>query len=301
MAEKLGVIPVRDRTNDLVALYGNYQKQIISDLLELGAGDYTEIKAIQVQNRIRKKIDVLTKKAMKWSMVSVDQAYKVAADRTTAALNLLGSKKNRNFDQNKHKMAKSEYSKTITQDLATANYSIMDTVNAYIYYARTSSAALSAEFQAMQEYGFGPGDEILIDAIIAETIANELSVNEATKRINNLLLSRIIDGNLIAVKNRHYNLKYYSRMVARTRLRQAQTDAVRNYCQEYDNDLVQFSTHDNPCPVCAPLEGQVFSVTGRSKDYPVLSDDVSPPIHPNCEHNLNPTSERAIRIRAEFE
>lgn len=116
-----------------------------------------------------------------------------------------------------------------------------------------------------------------------------------------MILDRLMgilgEASFIEINGRNYNLKAYSELVARTTMREAQTDATKELCREYDNDLVQFSKHDSPCEVCAPLEGQVFSVSGTDPDYPELTDDETPPIHPRCEHNLNPTSANALRWR----
>ena len=105
---------------------------------------------------------------------------------------------------------------------------------------------------------------------------------------------QILDGKFVLVNGRRYKMKSYAETVARTRLREAQTKATKLLCEEYENDLVKFSNHDDPCPECEKYEGKIYSLSGTHPDYEQLTDDISPPVHPRCEHNLNPTSEEAI-------
>jgi hypothetical protein len=77
-------------------------------------------------------------------------------------------------------------------------------------------------------------------------------------------------------------------MVARTTTREAASVAAINECKEFDVDLVQISTHYPTCEICAPLQGKVFSISGKDKRYPKLTDEYRPPFHPNCRHVLTP-------------
>jgi hypothetical protein len=103
---------------------------------------------------------------------------------------------------------------------------------------------------------------------------------------------RIEDGNFIEINGRHYNLRKYSMLVARTEMRKSQSSGVLNSCKQYDNDLVEVSNHGTTTPICEPYEGNTYSLSGRTKGFPYL--DTSPPYHPNCQHFLIPTSEEAI-------
>lgn len=99
-------------------------------------------------------------------------------------------------------------------------------------------------------------------------------------------------------KIRKYKPTGYIKMVARTEMRNLQTAATLDRCGQYDNDLVQVSSHDNPCLICLPFEGQIFSISGKHPVYEKLMD--SPGYHPNCEHTLNPTTDTAIGIEKKY-
>lgn len=96
---------------------------------------------------------------------------------------------------------------------------------------------------------------------------------------------------------RRWTLSDYCNMCARTTARQAEVAAVLT---RDDWDLWQIVKIGSTCPVCAPLEGRVYSKSGTNPDYPPLSlafgkvDPAGPEslentylnIHPNCLHSL---------------
>ena len=96
---------------------------------------------------------------------------------------------------------------------------------------------------------------------------------------------------------RKWTLSDYCNMCARTTARQAEVAAVLT---ADDHDLWQIVKIGSTCPVCAPLEGRVYSKSGTNPDYPPLSlafGKVDPAgaeslentylnIHPNCLHSL---------------
>ncbi len=96
---------------------------------------------------------------------------------------------------------------------------------------------------------------------------------------------------------RQWSLQSYGNMAVRTTARQAEVAAVLT---ADDYDLWQIVKIGSTCPVCAPLEGRVYSKSGTSPDYPPLSlafgkvDPFGPEaltntylnIHPNCLHAL---------------
>lgn len=96
---------------------------------------------------------------------------------------------------------------------------------------------------------------------------------------------------------RRWSLRAYGNMAVRTTARQAEVAALLT---ADDHDLWQIIKIGSTCPVCAPLEGRVYSKSGTNPDYPPLSmafGKVDPAggdnlantwlnIHPNCLHML---------------
>lgn len=96
---------------------------------------------------------------------------------------------------------------------------------------------------------------------------------------------------------REWSLQAYGNMAVRTTARQAQVAAILT---ADDHDLWQIVKIGSTCPVCAALEGRVYSKSGTDPDYPPLTlafgkvdpagaDDLTNTylnIHPNCLHSL---------------
>lgn len=96
---------------------------------------------------------------------------------------------------------------------------------------------------------------------------------------------------------RTWSLQSYGNMAVRTTARQAQVAALLT---ADDHDLWQIVKIGSTCPVCAALEGRIYSRSGTNPDYPPLtlafgkvdpsgSDDLTNTylnIHPNCLHSL---------------
>ena len=97
---------------------------------------------------------------------------------------------------------------------------------------------------------------------------------------------------------RRWSLHTYGSMVLRAASRQAEILAVLT--ENPDHDLYQITRHGTTCPLCAPLEGRVYSRSGLDPDFPPLTaafgkmDPAGPDslanswlnIHPNCLHQL---------------
>lgn len=97
---------------------------------------------------------------------------------------------------------------------------------------------------------------------------------------------------------RKWSLSGYCIMATRTTSRQAQILSVLT--TDPEQDLFQITSHGTTCPVCAPLEGRVYSKSGQDPDYPPLAaafgkvDKEGPDtltntylnIHPNCLHAI---------------
>jgi hypothetical protein len=97
---------------------------------------------------------------------------------------------------------------------------------------------------------------------------------------------------------RNWGLQDYCNMATRATARQAEVSAILT--ADPDHDLYRIVKLGSTCPICAPLEGRVYSRSGTNPDYPPLasafgkidpngSNDLSNTylnIHPNCLHAL---------------
>lgn len=87
----------------------------------------------------------------------------------------------------------------------------------------------------------------------------------------------------------------YAAMLARTS--RIETENVNGFINALEDgtDLVQCIGQSPTCELCAIYHGRVFSITGKSKDYPPLYDGDNSPlrngynaIHPNCRCQFIP-------------
>lgn len=108
---------------------------------------------------------------------------------------------------------------------------------------------------------------------IAKTVKNNFSDNGFT-----VLIDR---------GGREWQLGRYSEMVTRTHINKAANEAVINRMGDFDVDIVEVSSHGAIDEACAEQEGELYSISGNSQNYPPL-DGNEPPYHPNCTHNLIP-------------
>lgn len=114
------------------------------------------------------------------------------------------------------------------------------------------------------------------------------------------MLNKIKDGKIINItmkngKERNYDAKDYAELVTRTRMRESETNATKQTALAYDTDLVQVSSHNTNCDICAEYEGKVYSIGGISNDFPPLDEE--PPFHPNCKHLLIVTFRKVLEMR----
>jgi len=137
------------------------------------------------------------------------------------------------------------------------------------------------------------------------------SVKTQQAYILEMLRKRGVKGPTVNVNGKMFSVEHYAMTVARTEGRVAQTAATEALCRGSGIGKVMFSNHADPCPECAKLEGMVFDLgeaeftfaDGKTKlmktpnveGDPLLSDEYRPPIHPNCEHNLDPVPTSVVQ------
>lgn len=147
-------------------------------------------------------------------------------------------------------------------------------------------------------------DDELRKAALESTIYGEaIGKNAITTSVTmeSTLRSKGVTG-FVDKAGRHWSLKDYCNMATRTTQHQAEVAAILSMDE---HDLYQITSIGSTCPICAPLEGRVYSKSGTNPNYPPLSlafgkidpngsDDLSNTflcIHPNCLHALAPYTE----------
>lgn len=88
---------------------------------------------------------------------------------------------------------------------------------------------------------------------------------------------------------RRINIEYYTKIVVQSAMVQARNSAVLFKCKQLNIDLVRVTYTSNPCPICKPIEGKIFSISGNHPQYPKLPfHKTYLSLHINCLHYLLP-------------
>lgn len=313
---KLALIPKEKMIRSLVAAYVRAGRRVINILRDLSPEDYSEVAGAIALAQVRSAVIELNATAIMWSSRSIKAAYEEAKTVARMRLEMIGAKKPKRSTRqpDRHTRAINKQAAVMAEDLLKANWKILNTAEKFIGVVAYAARQLQrySVSTALASQAFSP-DEVqdMIDSTVRQALRTTSKYNAGTAHLTSKTIARKIMSKLMGHlegqdfivikgkdgKERNYNLRSYSEMVARTRMREAQSKATIEMCKDYDNDLVQWSQHSEPCPDCALLEGQIFSISGKHPEYPALTGDVEPPLHPNCEHNLNPTSDNALHWR----
>ena len=314
---RLGLIPKEAMIKRIGSAYAGASRSIVSILRGLDPGSYTATAGGAALARIRAIVEQLNMRAAEWARRSVKAAYQESRGIAETRLEAIGAERPHQKKDAKAGSAKSTGGKIhdraiaravkrTTRDYLKANRTILITAGRYLSalayarkklddYREASVQAFTSE--AIKDYI----KKTVAGALVSKSKYNageaDLTSKDISAKIRAKLLDQIGGGDFIIVNGKSYNVKSYAELVARTRMRQSQTEAVKELCEAFDNDLVQIDRHDNPCEeICAEYQGKVFSISGNHPTYPELPDG-GPPWHPRCECSCSPTSETAIRWR----
>ncbi len=290
MPERLGRFPLQDRVQELERIYGIFAKEIALELTRVDVGDYKELSAMKTRKAIDRLIQMLNNSAIRWTRQAIPEAYNKARGISETRFAIMGINKSGEFQEKTHEQTiEHEETKTIN-DLIKANQSIKQNVATYLYLANSAARGLS-QFQA-----FDMRDEELIDDLLGDALRAGKSRGYAMRKVKSYYKERFGDAKFININGRNYEMRKYADLVAKTRLRVVQTEAVINSCNEYENDLVEVSDHGSEfIDICLDYEGNVYSLSGKHPDYPYLP--AYPPFHVRCQHHIRPTSEEALKAR----
>ena len=289
MPERFGLIADPKRVREIERFYDRAAIMIRNELMKLDVGNFSEIEIEKVQNKVNAIIKNMNKYVVRWSRDSVTEAYKNGMTTTRISLNILGAKRDPFFDQKTHRRTVDADEITTDDVYFRANESIKVNVGIYFYLLRKSHDDL------MQIQAFDLRDEEVIAGLLDDAIREGASRGKLEQLIRQHFRRELYEKKFININGRNYNLTKYAKMVARTRLRTVQSDAVKNVCAQYDNDLVHISDHGTTTPICIPYEGNDYSISGKTPGFETL--DRWPPFHPNCQHYASPTSVEAIEVK----
>lgn len=140
----------------------------------------------------------------------------------------------------------------------------------------------------------------LSDAInesVNEAIRDKISTGETLRQAQANITLRLEQQGIRSVqiirngRITNMQLEHYASMVARSTTAEVTNQAVLSRVVSVNGDLVKMTSHFGSCPICFPLQGRVYSITGKTPGYPQLEQAYSggfANIHPNCKHRIVP-------------
>uniref|UniRef100_A0A6M3MAT2 Putative capsid protein n=1 Tax=viral metagenome TaxID=1070528 RepID=A0A6M3MAT2_9ZZZZ len=269
-------------------VYGEASREIRQELRSIDILTFNAEKADDIKKKTRRLTLALDIAAKNWTESELAKQYLLGARRARVALEVLGKKPRGAAGTPTGRLLQDKALETLVK----ANVSIRRTVgqflDAALFGAQKVRSAQIQEFD--REETLRQFVEMGEEAIVAEISRGELS-----KKVFDYLLGQIDEEGFIEVNGKFWNPRKYTKLVARTEMRKAQTAATKDICQQYNNDLIQVSDHGTDCEICKEIEGNIYSLSGRDLEYPMLPIDV--PAHPNCLHSVIPTSREAVEAR----
>jgi len=277
---------------NLERVYREAGRSLRGDLFSIDLMRFNDIEATKIRRNASLTVAALNLAAAQWVGTTLVESGRVAERRSRTALEILGKKPKRPQITDPGYNSREKALETLIK----ANGSIRTTVDKYLSISLVAAHQLRSS--QIQEFRYLDVADIL-DELALEALAKGESRGWLMKKILESLRALLEADEFIEINGRTYKMSKYAKMVARTELRNVQTDVTLDLCRQYENDLVQWSDHKTECEICEEYEGKIYSISGTHPKYPLLEAD--PPIHPNCQHNIMPTSEEALEIRKQYE
>lgn len=287
-------VQVTKRTANLVEAYRKGGREIAAALLAL-ADDYSDRAAGATRRLIDRTVTALGLMAARFCKTEIASSHSTASKLAEAAIGK--DYKLRDIDRKARMERQMEKSLRFFTEAGDSVRRQTGQIIGAIAAAERALAKTDFKLRATIQETEPIGEfSFPIEEIIGETVAEKEGVNYAKRLIKQRLRDKVEEAEFVEAGGRIFGLAYYAELVARTELMNAFTQGTLDTMEEYGEDLAKYLQHDAPCDVCAGFQGEIFSVSGQDPDYEPLTDENTPPIHPNCECALQPVSKTAMRL-----
>jgi len=273
----------------LESIYGETARRLRESLLAVDPMTFDGARAERIRITTRRQVALLNLATKRWADLEIPKAYRTGARRARVALEILGKKRKKpDMEAPELRLKDRMLERTFA-----ANNSIKETVDKFLGAAMLAARTVKGT-QIQEQISMDDAREVF-ERWGLEAVAKQQARGVLSKKIYEYLRTLIEESNFIEINGRYYQMRKYSKMVARTELREAQSEATKEVCRQFEHDLVEISEHGTECEICKPYEGEVYSLSGQHPDYPMLDEE--PPFHPNCLHVMRPVSEIALEYR----
>lgn len=122
-----------------------------------------------------------------------------------------------------------------------------------------------------------------VGKMLAGTITQQQAVRKTIAEWSNKGIPGFVDKS-----GRKWSAEAYVNMVCRSTSNNVANEMQDEHMKDYGVDLVETSSHMGARPKCAPYQGRIFSMSGKSKKYPAWSTtsygDPAGILGVNCRH-----------------
>ena len=213
------------RAKELERVYGVIEKEIMNNLLSIDIGNYQEVKAVRIREKIDELIKMLNRSATEWAEMAVPEVYNKGREVAETRLEILGAEQNEEFPKKTHEQSIERGIEEMIDFLIRANLSIKLNVATYLYIVDQAARRI----MQIQEFDFR--DEAFVSELLDDAIIAGETRTYAKNTVLNYMKTEVGEGNFIRIRGRNYNMKKYADLVAKTRLRTVQTESVLNSCR----------------------------------------------------------------------
>jgi hypothetical protein len=256
--------------NELISIYEQAARKMIAYLSTVDF--YSLSNPNSVEREINKILVTADEQASSWVKKAIEEAYKTGAAYAIYCLgdarSLTISKELVNLDHPLAKMAIKTIAETTYADL------LLMTQNTR---QRIKDTITKVVIENMKNKELGRS---------AREISNQIIKDLREQAMKDVSFS-IVDR-----AGKHWTVESYSKMIARTKIMQAQIDGTVNESLTREAFYGVISSHGSKHASCARWEGRIVKLDGTAPgDFPLLSTlrmRGSGIFHPNCKHHVLP-------------
>ncbi|QEL88475.1 phage minor capsid protein [Bacillus mycoides] len=156
-------------------------------------------------------------------------------------------------------------------------------LNAYVNQALSTLNLVNTTMLSFAQQMYRDVLNQVVGKLITGTITQQQAVRQAVAGWSSKGIPAFIDKS-----GRKWSTEAYVNMVCRSTSNNVANEMQDERMKEYDVDLVETSSHMGARPKCAPYQGRIFSMSGKSKKYPAWDTtsygDPAGILGVNCRH-----------------
>ena len=278
--------PNEKELQKLITIFLRAESAVVNEIGRLRSAGNVDYHAVAALNRIQTILRQMETECWKYTPLLVEKQFYVRVPEARKILEPAG----------KHIAGYAN-----AEALTATQHSIIDYLVGNLMGEIMEASAFA--YVNLQNALIGRTEDDVYRRVGLEAVARSQAIGQGAKKTAQEIFQDLAREGVTAfvdAAGRHWSLHTYCSMVARTTSRQA--EVLATLTADETHDLYKISSHNTTCKICAPLEGRVYSRSGKDPDFPPLAsafgkidpngaDDLANTylnIHPNCLHVLTP-------------